>query len=145
MEVADPTGATTVGPAMAVDPALTNGQEDLFANNSLGDDDRSSSLSDIDEHMDHDQLDDSSPISQKLPAEIDSEAETERIDDSPNAVRTRKDIVLSAGGYENSPSKLAQSTTYDEMDVDDGVTLTEDSPSKPPRSTKSNGIVASEK
>lgn len=138
MEVADPTGSAAVGPHLAVDPALTNG-EDPFGNNSLGDDDRSSSLSEIDEGIDH-EVD--SPISHKLPTEIDSEAETERIDESPNLVRTRKDIVLSTGGYENSPSKLAQSTTYDEMDVDDETPMTEDSPSKPPRSTKSNGTVA---
>jgi hypothetical protein len=138
MEVADPTGSAAVGSRLAVDPALTNG-EDPFGNNSVGDDDRSSSLSEIDDTLDHE---DDSPVSHKLAAEIDSEAETERIDESPNIVRTRKDIVLSAGGYENSPSKLAQSTTYDEMDVDEETPATEDSPSKPPRSTKSNGITA---
>ncbi|KAK2758658.1 hypothetical protein FQN54_003348 [Arachnomyces sp. PD_36] len=135
MEIADPSeSAAAVGPHLAVDPALTNG-EDPFANNSVMDDDRSSSLSEIDEDQDH-----SSPISHKLQAEIDSEAETERIDESPNLVRTRKDIVVSAGGYENSPSKLAQSTTYEDINVDDETPALEDSPSKPSRSTKSNGV-----
>lgn len=141
MEVADPAGSAAVDSHLAVDPALTNG-EDPFGKDEVVDDDRSSSLSEIDEGIDQE---DDSPISHKLQAEVDSEAETERIDDSPNAVRTRKDIVVSAGGYENSPSKLAQSTTYDEMDVDEETPATEDSPSKPPRYTKSNGFAATAK
>lgn len=142
MEVADPTGSAAVGSQLAVDPALTNG-EDPFGQDALGDDDRSSSLSEIDEGIDNE---DGSPTSHhKLPTEVDSEAETERIDESPNVPRTGKDIFLSATGYENSPSKLAQSTTYDEMDVDEETPAAEDSPSKPPRSTRSNGVGATAK
>jgi hypothetical protein len=62
--------------------------------------------------------------------ENDSEAETERIDDSPNNYRQRTNIVLSAGGYGPSPSKLVHSTTYDDVEDDDDDHLADESPSK---------------
>ncbi|EFR02072.1 hypothetical protein MGYG_05075 [Nannizzia gypsea CBS 118893] len=117
-------------------------------------DSRSSSLSDIDEALSHGQLDDLSPRPSKFASEIDSEAETERIEDSPhhNRDRDKASIVLSGvGGVFASPSKLAQSTTYDQLnddnddnededdDDDDDAEDTEVSPSKPPRSVKTNG------
>ena len=110
-------------------------------------DSRSSSLSDIDETLSHGQLDDLSPRPSKFASEIDSEAETERIEDSPhhNRDRDKASIVLSGvGGVFASPSKLAQSTTYDQLDEenedeDDEAEDTEASPSKPPRSAKTNG------
>lgn len=106
----------------------------------LSDDDgRSSSLSDIDERLES-QLDDISPRIEKVVSEIDSEAETERIEDSPSRPRDRASIVLSAGAYGTSPSKLAQSTTYDDID-DDEVNGPEASPSKPPRDLKTNGVL----
>lgn len=111
-------------------------------------DSRSSSLSDIDETLSHGQLDDLSPRPSKFASEIDSEAETERIEDSPhhNRDRDKASIVLSGvGGVFASPSKLAQSTTYDQLDEeenedeDDDAEDTEASPSKPQRSAKTNG------
>ncbi|KAK2829870.1 hypothetical protein FQN49_007175 [Arthroderma sp. PD_2] len=110
-------------------------------------DSRSSSLSDIDETLSHGQLDDLSPRPSKFASEIDSEAETERIEDSPNHIRDRDkaSIVLSGvGGVFASPSKLAQSTTYDELnddedDEEEEAEDTETSPSKPGRSVKTNG------
>ncbi|KAL1960803.1 hypothetical protein VTO42DRAFT_6633 [Malbranchea cinnamomea] len=111
----------------------------------MQDDTRSSSLSDIDDRLDSENID-FSP--QKLASEVDSEAETERIEDSPHRTRNRASIVLSADSYGTSPSKLAQSTTYDDLedegDNDNGDNEndeTEVSPSKPSRSAKSNGVV----
>ncbi|KAM5457569.1 hypothetical protein MaudCBS49596_000766 [Microsporum audouinii] len=110
-------------------------------------DSRSSSLSDIDETLSHGQLDDLSPRPSKFASEIDSEAETERLEDSPHHIRDRDkaSIVLSGvGGVFASPSKLAQSTTYDQLnddedDEDEEAEDTEVSPSKPGRSVKTNG------
>ncbi|KKZ67318.1 hypothetical protein EMCG_07002 [[Emmonsia] crescens] len=106
---------------------------------SMADDARSSSLSDLDDALDNDHLDIESPKLEKLASEIDSEAETERIEESPNHSRNRANIVLNSGIFETSPSKLAQSTTYDELDDDEGDD-TETSPSKPQRKASSNGI-----
>lgn len=100
---------------------------------------RSSSLSEIDEALDDSQLD-LSPRLEKFASEIDSEAETERIDDSPNRFHNRTSIVLSAGAYGASPSKLAQSTTYDNLDDDEEANEPEGSPSKPAREMRLNGI-----
>lgn len=99
---------------------------------------RSSSLSEIDEALDDSQLD-LSPRLEKFASEIDSEAETERIDDSPHRFHNRTSIVLSAGAYGASPSKLAQSTTYDNLDDDEANEL-EVSPSKPSRELRLNGV-----
>jgi hypothetical protein len=105
------------------------------------DDGRSSSLSEIDDVSDDEPSDfDESPKPEKQ-LENDSEAETERIEDSPHNVRKR-DIVLSAAGGGGSagpsPSKLHQSTTLD--DVDDDEHLVDDSPSKPRRLSNNDAI-----
>jgi hypothetical protein len=136
MEVAESTEGTSVGPSTGVDSTLSNGAQNLlFDHPSLIDDDgRSSSLSEI-EDMPSDY---ESPKPEKL-AENDSEAETERIEDSPNRFRPgATNIVVSSTGVNPSPSKLAQSTTYDDVE-DDEEQLGDDSPSKPrsknPRAT----------
>ncbi|EFW22164.1 hypothetical protein D8B26_001116 [Coccidioides posadasii str. Silveira] len=110
---------------------------DGLLSDDIHDDERSSSLSDIDERLDH--LEDMSPKQEKPANEVDSEAETERIEDSPSRLRSHTSIVLSAGAYGTSPSKLAQSTTYEDLDEDD-INEAENSPSKPPRDTRINGV-----
>ncbi|KAI1941781.1 hypothetical protein LOZ66_001262 [Ophidiomyces ophidiicola] len=131
MEVPD-----CVGP----EPQLTSGPTaivipDGLLSDDINDDGRSSSLSEIDERLDDNQLDELSPIRERFAGEIDSEAETERIEDSPHRPRDHINIVASAAISGASPSKLAQSTTYDDMDEDEGV-----SPSKPPRDLRANGV-----
>jgi hypothetical protein len=137
MEVAASRESAPVGPPTGPDATITNGDQDLLLDDSLMDDGRSSSLSDIDDVLDNEPSDyEESLKPEKLAPENDSEAETERIEDSPNHFR-RTNIVVSS--YGPSPSKLAQSTTYD--DTEDGDNQIEDSPSKP--RSKPNGILES--
>jgi hypothetical protein len=139
MDVAE-TETDVLGSATVVDPALSNGESNLLIDDPLGDDGRSSSLSEIDDVSDHELSDVESHLAdERGTAELDSEAETERIEDSPHHVRSRSDIVVSASRHENSPSKLAQSTTYDELENDDDQDMDE-TPSKTRRSSKSNGL-----
>uniref|UniRef100_A0A093V799 Transcriptional regulatory protein DEP1 n=1 Tax=Talaromyces marneffei PM1 TaxID=1077442 RepID=A0A093V799_TALMA len=107
---------------------------------SLGDDGRSSSLSEIDDVSDNEPSDVELPQPQQsVPEEVDSEAETERLEDSPNNHRLQPNIKLTGmSRFESSPSKLAQSTTYDEMEEDEENELTK-TPSKTRRSSKPNG------
>ncbi|GFF38407.1 transcriptional regulatory protein DEP1 [Aspergillus udagawae] len=137
MEVAASRESAPVGPPTGPDATITNGDQDLLLDDSLMDDGRSSSLSDIDDVLDNEPSDyEESLKPEKLAPENDSEAETERIEDSPNHFR-RTNIVVSS--YGPSPSKLAQSTTYD--DTEDGDNQIEDSPTKP--RSKPNGILES--
>ncbi|EAW15121.1 uncharacterized protein ACLA_057770 [Aspergillus clavatus NRRL 1] len=134
MEVAESREPASVGPPTGLDATLTNGDENLLLDDSLMDDGRSSSLSEIDDDLDNEPSDyDVSPKPERLAPENDSEAETERIEDSPNHFR-KTNIVVS--GYGPSPSKLAQSTTYDDAEIEDEHL--EDSPTKP--RSKPNGI-----
>ena len=140
MEVAESRDPASVGPPTGAD-TTTNEEQNLFLDDSLVGDDRSSSLSEIDAMSDNMPSDYESPKPDPVPVpENDSEAETERVDDSPNNARSRTNIVVSAtSGYEPSPSKLVQSTTYDEVE-DDEAHPVDDSPtkprSKPPRSVE---------
>ncbi|KAF3482109.1 uncharacterized protein GIQ15_04868 [Arthroderma uncinatum] len=139
--------ATMLANNTSIDLRFQAGSMPTSLADAIDSDSRSSSLSDIDETLSHGQLDDLSPRPSKFASEIDSEAETERIEDSPNHIRDRDkaSIVLSGvGGVFASPSKLAQSTTYDELnddeeDEEDEAEDTEASPSKPGRSVKTNG------
>jgi hypothetical protein len=140
MEVAESREQTSVGPTTRAESTMTNGERNPFLDDPLMDDGRSSSLSEIDDVSDDEPSDfEDSPKPEKQ-LENDSEAETERIEDSPHNIRKR-DIVLSAGGTGSagpSPSKLHQSTTLD--DVDDDEHLVDDSPSKPRRPSNNNAI-----
>jgi hypothetical protein len=123
------------GPEVTIDVAISNGDHHLLADESLVDDGRSSSLSEIDDVSEQEPTDDDEL--HKLDrgrAEIDSEAETERIEDSPNQVRPRREIVVTGGRSETSPSKLAQSTTYDDVDEEEA----QDTPSKTRRSSRNH-------
>ncbi|KAJ6043500.1 hypothetical protein N7460_004855 [Penicillium canescens] len=137
MEVAESREQASVGPSTGAE-SMPNGDRNPFLDDPLMDDDgRSSSLSEIDDVSENEPSDFEDPIKSDKPMENDSEAETERIEDSPHNIRKR-DIVLSAGSAGPSPSKLHQSTTLD--DVDDEAL--DDSPSKPRRSSKNNGLGA---
>lgn len=117
---------------------MTNGERNLFLDDPLMDDGRSSSLSEIDDVSDNELSDFEDSPKPDRQLENDSEAETERIEDSPHNIRKR-DIVLSAGSAGPSPSKLHQSTTL--ADVDDEEPMADDSPSKL-RRLSHNGVSA---
>lgn len=140
MEVAESTEPTPVGHSIEAEATATNGEQDL----SLGmDDSRSSSLSEISDVSEHEPSDYEPIKPERPPMENDSEAETERLEESPNNIRLKRDIVVSASGVGPSPSKLAQSTTYDDVeeeeeDEEEEGPAVDDSPSKP--RSKSNGI-----
>ncbi|EKV15368.1 hypothetical protein PDIG_26710 [Penicillium digitatum PHI26] len=138
MEVVESREQAPVGPTTGAQPTFPNGERNPFLDDPLMDDDgRSSSLSEIDDVSDNEPSDFEDPIKSDKPMENDSEAETERIEDSPHNIR-KHDIVLSAASAGPSPSKLHQSTTLD--DVDDEALVADDSPSKPRRSSKNNGL-----
>ena len=138
MEVAESREQASVGPTTGAESNLTNGERNPFLDDPLMDDGRSSSLSEIDDVSDNELSDfDDSPKPERQ-LENDSEAETERIEDSPHNVRKR-DIVLSAGSAGPSPSKLHQSTTL--ADVDDEEPMADDSPSKMRRLSPNNGLI----
>ncbi|KAJ5841538.1 hypothetical protein N7534_011368 [Penicillium rubens] len=138
MEVAESREQASVGPTTGAESTFPNGDRNPFLDDPLIDDDgRSSSLSEIDDVSDNEPSDFEDPIKSDKPVENDSEAETERIEDSPHNIR-KHDIVLSAASAGPSPSKLHQSTTLD--DVDDEALVADDSPSKPRRSSKNNGL-----
>ena len=137
MEVAESREQSSVGPTTGPESTMTNGERNPFLDDPLMDDGRSSSLSEIDDVSDNEPSDFEDSIKPERHLENDSEAETERIEDSPHNIRKR-DIVLSAGSANPSPSKLHQSTTLD--DVDDEEQLADDSPSKPRRSSNNNAL-----
>lgn len=137
MEVAEGREQTSVGPGTGAEPTMTNGERNPFLDDPLMDDGRSSSLSEIDDVSDNEPSDFEDSPKPDRQLENDSEAETERIEDSPHNIRKR-DIVLSAGSAGPSPSKLHQSTTL--ADVDDDEAVADDSPSKPRHSSHNNGV-----
>ena len=90
-----------------------------------GDGDGSSSLSEI-EDKDPDQDEDgelSDELSNPSDEENDSEAETERLEESPNKFRPQKDVVLNSHNdsqtYERSPSKLHNQVAVDDIEDDE--------------------------
>ncbi|OOF96304.1 hypothetical protein ASPCADRAFT_144586 [Aspergillus carbonarius ITEM 5010] len=142
MEVAESREPVSVGAPAGADSAVTNGEQSLLLDDSFMADDRSSSLSEIDDVSENIPSDYESPKPEKVAPENDSEAETERIEDSPN-IRSKTNIVVSAAGYEPSPSKLAQSTTYDDVEYDEEQ-VADDSPSKPRAKTTRAAEVVNE-
>lgn len=137
MEVAESREQTSVGPTTEAESSMTNGERNPFLDDPLMDDGRSSSLSEIDDVSDNEPSDFEDSPKPERALENDSEAETERIEDSPHNFR-KKDIVLSAGSAGPSPSKLHQSTTL--ADVDDDEPEADDSPSKPRRTSHNDGM-----
>jgi hypothetical protein len=101
-----------------------------------GDGDGSSSLSEIEDKEDVEQDEDGEPsddLSNVSDDENDSEAETERLEESPNKFRPHQDIVQSSQNsnqtYERSPSKLQNQiipTHQDELELEDDDPLSSD-------------------
>jgi len=137
MEVAESREQASVGPTTGAESSMSNGERNPFLDDPLMDDGRSSSLSEIDDVSDNELSDFADSPKPERQLENDSEAETERIEDSPHNVRKR-DIVLSVGSVGPSPSKLHQSTTL--ADVDDEEPVADDSPSKLRRPSRNNGL-----
>lgn len=154
MEVAESREQASVGPTTGAESTMTNGERNPFLDDPLMDDGRSSSLSEIDDVSDNEPSDFAESPKPERQLENDSEAETERLEDSPHNVRKR-DIVISAGSAGPSPSKLHQSTTLDDVDEEEEddedeeedeeeeeeeELLADDSPSKR-RPSQNNGII----
>lgn len=137
MEVAESREQTSVGPTTEAESSMANGERNTFLDDPLMDDGRSSSLSEIDDVSDNEPSDFEDSPKPERALENDSEAETERIEDSPHNFR-KKDIVLSAGSAGPSPSKLHQSTTL--ADVDDDEPIVDDSPTKPRRTSHDDAV-----
>lgn len=138
MEVAESREQASVGPTTGASSAIANAESNPFLDDSFMDDGRSSSLSEIDDVSDNEPSDFEDAVpSDKLAPDNDSEAETERLEDSPHNIRKR-DIVVSANSVGPSPSKLHQSTTVD--DVEDEEHVADDSPSKLRRPSRNNGV-----
>jgi hypothetical protein len=138
MEVAESREQASVGPTTGAESNMTNGERNPFLDDPLMDDGRSSSLSEIEDVSDDELSDFGDSPKPERQLENDSEAETERIEDSPHNGRKR-DIVLSAASAGPSPSKLHQSTTL--ADVDDEEPVADDSPSKLRRPSQNNGLI----
>ena len=98
------------------------------------DGDGSSSLSEIEDKDDEPEQDpegSDEELSNTYDDENDSEAETERLEESPNKIRTHKDLVLSTQDddqiYNHSPSKLHnQIIPGDQDDEDEDDPLSDD-------------------
>lgn len=81
-----------------------------------GDDGRSSSLSDLEDVAVDDRPQLATPTSGNIESENDSEAETERLENSPVKVRKHRDVVVSSNAQrtlERSPSKGLERSTPD--------------------------------
>ncbi|KAJ5902381.1 hypothetical protein N7495_002909 [Penicillium taxi] len=126
MEVIESREQTSVGPPTGTEAAMINGEHNPFLDDSLMDDGRSSSLSEIDELSDNEPSDFEDSTKPERPLENDSEAETERIEDSP--------IIFASGTL----LSVLGSTTLD--DVDGEEQLVDDSPSKSRLASYNNGL-----
>lgn len=101
----------------AVEAQLQNYPDVNMDSDMIDDDDRSSSLSDIEDEAESPS--EETPIQLDPPTEADSEAETERIDSTPNKMGGSKKMVLNTKPFEPSPSKLAQAVGPESGDEDD--------------------------
>lgn len=90
-------------------PVVGNGQLEYSEAGDILDEGRSSSLSDLDDGAEEiDLVSANTALSRQI--EADSEAETERLENSPNKNQNHTDIGTVTAMYTNSPSKLAQTT-----------------------------------
>jgi hypothetical protein len=92
----------------APSPPISDGHPRYADAGDLLDEGRSSSLSDLEDGADEvDMVSAISVLSRQI--EADSEAETERLEISPNKLQNHKDVEIDMATYMKSPSKLAQS------------------------------------
>jgi hypothetical protein len=101
----------------AAEAQLQNDHDINMDSDMIDDDDRSSSLSDIEDEAES--PNEETPLQMDPPTEADSEAETERIDSTPNKMGGSKKMVLNTKSFEPSPSKLAQAVEPESGDEDD--------------------------
>jgi hypothetical protein len=101
----------------AAEARLQNDPDINMDSDMIDDDDRSSSLSDIEDEAES--PNDETLLQMDPPTEADSEAETERIDNTPNKMGRSKKMVLNTNPFEPSPSKLAQAVEPESGDEDD--------------------------
>lgn len=95
MEDADGFPASNNSSVFATDTHLTNGA--ILPGTSVAEgDDQSSSLSDIDDGPDEEDADDNDGSLGEVPVQDDSEAETERLEDSPHKLAKHKNVILSS-------------------------------------------------
>lgn len=123
MEDADGLPALKHLPVFATDLHLTNGV--IPPGTSVADgDDQSSSLSDIDDGPDED-ADDHVPSLGEVPAQDDSEAETERLENSPQKLAKHKNVVLGATLREpgQNPDRLVRHSMDKQPKDNEGSTL----------------------
>ena len=89
-------------------------------------DDQSSSLSDIDDGPDDEDADDNNPSLEELPAQNDSEAETERLENTPQKLAKHKNVVLSSKSHEpeqHSDRLMQRSAGEQSKDKEGNVTV----------------------
>lgn len=98
--------------------SLRVGRDTNVDSDMIDDDDRSSSLSDIGDE-EGESPGEEIPVRIDPPTEADSEAETERIDSTPNTMGGSKKMVLNTKSFEPSPSKLALATGPESGEDDD--------------------------
>ncbi|KAJ5041614.1 uncharacterized protein L3040_005192 [Drepanopeziza brunnea f. sp. 'multigermtubi'] len=110
---------------LGVDALLQAAQAEEALNEvEVGDDDRedgSSSLSEIEDNNIDEEEDEDLEGSEDLsnPSENDSEAETERLEESPIKFRQQQDLVMSSQNYKHSPSKLNKQISPTDMDMEE--------------------------
>jgi len=123
MEDADGLAALNHLSVFVTDLHLTNGAIPPGTSVAEGDD-QSSSLSDIDDGPDED-ADDHVPLLGEVPAQDDSEAETERLENSPQKLAKHKNVVLSATLREpgQNPGRLMQHSMDEQPKDNEGSTL----------------------
>lgn len=102
-------------------PSCTNGT-DAQGKSVPESDDRSSSLSEIDDGPDQEELENKDEVVGEPLPENDSEAETERLENSPQKLGKLKNVVLSSSlqGDDQASGKLLQRSTFAQREVDDG-------------------------
>ena len=121
MEDADGLPELTDVSTLASELHLTNGV--VLQGTSVAEgDDRSSSLSDIDDGPEEDDADDNDASLGEIPAQDDSEAETERLENSPQKAAKHKNVVLSSElrEAEQSPGGTMQHSTGEQLKEKDG-------------------------
>ncbi|KAI9728266.1 MAG: hypothetical protein M1834_007759 [Cirrosporium novae-zelandiae] len=109
--------ANTAPSSVALPPTLDKKTEPPIedTNSTLPEDARSSSLSELGDDPENEQPEFNDDILKNPPEEPESEAETERLENSPQKLREHKNVILGSIPriFGRSPSKLAQETKAD--------------------------------
>ena len=99
-------------------PSLSNRHTVDLEPDRLSDESRSSSLSDIEDTVENEQMRNNSHRMAEM-GTGDSEAETEKIEDTPRKVYKSTNVIVSGTLFDKGPNKLGQSrNTMDELEVE---------------------------